>query len=300
MTFRASVLYGVRFERTSYTVSVVYLLSVILGVSAQDVTKKRYTQKSSNGTFIFGAIMSLAAMAFFALLGGEMEWELGFLPYSLGFAVAYSLVTVCGVSAIACGPLSITALVISYSLMLPTLYGLIFLGDPVTVGLVAGIAFLVVSLFLVTKKNKDAPLTLKWGVYAVLAFVGNGMCSVVQKMQQDAFDGRYKNEFMIAAYAMVAVVLFVFALVKERSVLKQNTKAGWYLAILCGAMNGMVNLFILILSGRMPLSLMFPLVSAGGIILTYFISKFVYKETLTKMQFVGFVLGIGSVVLLNI
>ena len=280
--------------------NVVYLLSVILGVSAQDITKKIYTKKSNNGTFIFGAIMSLAAMAFFALLAGKMEWELGFLPYSLGFAVAYSLVTVCGVSAIACGPLSITTLVVSYSLMLPTLYGLVFLGDPITVGLIVGIVLLIVSLFLVTQKNKEAPLTLKWGVYVALTFIGNGMCSVVQKMQQDAFDGHYKNEFMIAAYAMVAVALFVFSLLKERPVLKQNAKAGWYLAIFCGAMNGMVNLFILILQGRMPLSVMFPLVSAGGIIVTYLISKFVYKEKLTALQFVGFLLGIASVVLLNL
>lgn len=61
----------------------------------------------------------------------------------------------------------------------------------------------------------------------------------------------------------------------------------------------MVNLFVMILTGLMPVSLMYPLISAGGIIVTYIVSKFFYKESLTKAQLIGFILGIGSVVLLN-
>ena len=65
-------------------------------------------------------------------------------------------------------------------------------------------------------------------------------------------------------------------------------------------MNGIVNLFVMILSGKMPVALMFPLISAGGIIVTYIVSRFFYKEKLTKMQFAGFILGIASVVFLHI
>ena len=59
-------------------------------------------------------------------------------------------------------------------------------------------------------------------------------------------------------------------------------KSGWYIALAFGAANGAVNLFVMILSNIMPVSLMFPLISAGGIIITYLISKFIYKENLTK------------------
>lgn len=281
--------------------NVVYLILVILGVSAQDILKKIKTAKGGDGgVYLFAAFISMAAAVFFAVISGGLQWNWGFLPYSAGFALAYGMCTMCGVLAIANGPLSITTLVVSYSLMLPTLYGLLFLGDPITPGLIFGIVLLVISLFLVTKKNKEAPLTLKWGIYALLTFIGNGMCSVVQKMQQDVFDGAYKNEFMIVAYVLAAVAFVILALCKERKTMAHTAKTAWHLAILCGAMNGMVNLFILILQGRMPLSVMFPLVSAGGIVVTYLISKFVYKEKLTALQFVGFLLGIASVVLLNI
>jgi len=56
----------------------------------------------------------------------------------------------------------------------------------------------------------------------------------------------------------------------------------------------------MILSGRMPVSLMFSLISAGGLLVTYIVSKFLYKETLTKTQFVGFLFGLLAVVFLNI
>ena len=49
----------------------------------------------------------------------------------------------------------------------------------------------------------------------------------------------------------------------------------------------------------MPVSLMFPLVSAGGLIITYAVSKFLYKETLSKTQFIGFVFGLAAVIFLN-
>ena len=50
----------------------------------------------------------------------------------------------------------------------------------------------------------------------------------------------------------------------------------------------------------MNASIMFPIISAGGIIGTSLVSVLFYKEKLTKMQYAGLVLGIGAIVLLNI
>ena len=279
----------------------ILLISIILGVSAQNVIKKPYTQKSDgNGAFIFGAMSSFAAMLFFVISSNEFNWDTKLLPYALGFALSYGMATVFSVLATATGSLSLTALIISFSLMIPTFYGLIFLGDPISVGLIPGLLLLATSLVLINKKSDSIKITKKWLVFVFLAFTGNGMCSTVQKMQQVAFDGKYKNEFMIIALAAVCVGLLVAAFVRESKNVKNCVKLGWYFAIGCGVMNGIVNLFVMILSGRIPVSLMFPLVSAGGIVITYFVSRFIYKEKLTRTQLIGFVLGTASVVLLNL
>ena len=60
------------------------------------------------------------------------------------------------------------------------------------------------------------------------------------------------------------------------------------------------NLFVTILSGKTATSLMFPLISAGGIIVTYVISRFFYKENLSERQLVGFILGTVSVICLSV
>ena len=65
-------------------------------------------------------------------------------------------------------------------------------------------------------------------------------------------------------------------------------------------MNGTVNMLVMVLSGMIAVSIMFPMISAGGIIITYIVSKVFYKEKLTKTQFAGFLAGVASIVFLNI
>ena len=277
------------------------LISIILGVSLQNVVKKPFSQKASGkGVYFFCLMTSFSAMIFFVVTSGGFEWNTGLIFHAMLFALAYTVGSIFGLEAVACGPLSITSLIISYSLMIPTVYGLVFLKDPVGVGLFPGLALLAISLFLLNQKNINMPVTAKWIVFVVLAFIGNGMCTVVQKMQQIKFDGAFKNEFMILSLAIGSVALCLFVFKKERKDLRSVAKIGWFPALACGLANGMVNLFVMILSNRMPVSLMFPMISAGGIIITYLVSRFFYKEKLTKTQFAGFIIGIVSAVFLNI
>ena len=281
--------------------NILYLISIILGVSLQNAFKKAYIEKTNGrGVYTFSVLSVLVAVVFFIITSKGFEWNHGLIIYVLLFGFSFTAATAFTIFAVASGPLSVTALIVSYSSLCPTLYGIIFLKDSISFGFVPGIILLIISLFLINGKNSGEPFTLKWIIYVTLAFAGNGMCSVVQKMQQVAFDGMYKNEFMMFSLIIVAVILGAIALKNERKEMCTFIKAGCVPSLVCGFSNGMVNLFVMILSGLMPVSVMFPLLSAGGIIVTYIISKLWYKETLSKLQFVGFVAGIGSVVFLNI
>lgn len=287
--------------------NVFYLISIIIGVAAQNFVKKPYSGKTNGkGVYIFSVLTSVAALGFFIVsalaIKGRLEMKPEILPYAFAFAISYAAGTVGSVVAISCGSLSITSLIISYSLMIPSFYGICFIGDPISKGLIPGIILLVISLVLINKRDKDVRFSLKWLVSVALAFLGNGFCSVTQKMQQIKFNEQYKDEFMIMSLSIVVIIIGILVIFNERKEVGTYLKKGWYYGLVCGIMNGMVNLFVMILSepGRMPVSLMFPMISAGGIIVTYAVSRFIYKESLTKTQFVGFILGVGSVVLLNI
>lgn len=280
---------------------ILYLLIIILGLSTQNATRKQFTLKTHDkGVFLFTALSSLAAMLFFIFTSDSLVWNMKILPYSIGFAVSFAAALLFSVLAISCGSLSLSALLSSYSSLLPTFYGLIFLNDDISFGLPIGLTLLSVSLFLINKKEKNAKVNAKWIIFILLSFFGNGTCSIVQKMQQVEFQGEYKNEFMIIALLIVALVMAVASVVKERVGFWGYVHHGWYLSIICGIMLGAVNLCVMLLSELLAASVMFPLISAGGIVLTFLISTFLYKEKLTKTQLIGSLLGVASIIFLSI
>ena len=281
---------------------ILLLLGIIVGGSLQSVVKKPYTQKlEGKGMYFFCLVSCVSAMLFFIATSSGFTWDSGIFLYSFWFAIGYAAAAVGMLAAISCGPLSLSSLFLSFSSLIPTVYGLIFLHDPISKGFIPGIALLIISLILINKKGEDSAVSFKWVICIVITFVGNGMCSVVQKMQQMAFGGNGKNEFMIMALCMVTVLLLVLTIRQERTELKQYAKVGGIFALASGVTNGITNLLsLMLLSSQMPVSLIYPLTSSGGIVLTYLISVFFYKERLTKMQNIGFIIGTASVVFLSI
>ena len=281
----------------------ILLILTVFSVSLQGVTVKSFGKSNQNkGLYLFSALSRLAGVIFFVLTAGRLilEWEV--LPYAIAFSIFYGIGVIFNFLSINCGPLSLTSLITSYSLMLPTAFGLFFLHDPISMGLIPGLILLLVSLFLINQKSgtDGASISFKWGIFVFLAFIGNGFCSIVQSMQQRAFAGSYKNEFMIMALLFFVLITGIISLCTERKEIVNCTKKGWLPAVVCGIANALMNLLVMILQNRIPVSVLFPLMSGSGLVLTYFLSRFLYKEKLSRRQLVGFVLGTLSVVFLNI
>ena len=271
-------------------------------MGVQGIARKNYgIAVSGRGPYLFNAGSCLFAALFFWASGGfKYSIDPAVIPYSVGFAATFGASVFFGFKALMSGPLSLTSLVTSYSLMIPTFYGLIFMNEPTSVFLYVGLVLLAVSLFCIAFKKGDTQISLKWAVYAVLALTGNGICSTILSVQQLNFEGAYKNEFMITALVILVIFLFLMSFKNERKDARECFKAGFGWMIVWGILNGATNLFVMILATRMPASLMYPLISGGGIICAWILSRFLYKEKLTAMQNVAIVLGIFSVVFLNI
>ena len=279
------------------------LILVTLGVSVQQIGKKAYNKKTGGGAFTFSAATSLIALLFFIVTSkGEFNYPIELLWYSISFAICFCLASVCSFMAISTGSLSLTSLFTQYSLLIPTIYGLIFLNESASTFLLIGIVLLLISVIFVNleSKGEKKQITLKWFVYVFFAFAGNGCCSAIQKVQQIDFNGLYKNELMIVALSTVTISLLVISFFAERKNMGLNIKRGAGLFLICGLANGLVNFLVLVLSSKMPASVMFPVISAGGIVATALVSIFIYKEKLSKYQTMGLILGIISIIALNI
>ena len=282
------------------------LFLTALLIAFQKVTQDRYNAKCSSGAFFFSGMISFFAMCFFMAVNRNWAWSPDLILPALGFGLSYAAATVFVVLAIKCGSLAKTALIMSYSLLIPAFVGLIVLHEPLGATMIVGLVLLAVSLWL-TNYRKDIGeqpqerVSLKWVFFLIIGFVGNGMCSTVQKLTPHFLgDDINQNLYMIMALGFSAVVLIAASFITRETDLKSILRVGTPLSLLCGVFNGGVNYLVIFLNPFIAASVMFPVLAAGEIILIFPYSLLVRKEKFTLAQWIGFIIGVLAVILLNL
>lgn len=274
------------------------------------VVKKYYTS-DNRGTyfsnFIFNTAGSLIAAVMLFIFDGFSRPS----PYTAVLAVIFGLLTslqgFANIAALQCEPLSYTSVIISFSTLLSTLSGVAFFDESISPSQIAGIILMLFSFILAaehTDENKKK--NLKWLILCLIAFFATGGIGILQKIHQNS---EYKNElsdFLIISFSVSAIVCGFLALLfvkKECTPLKINKrKAVKFLFIIiisgiCIAVNNKLNLY---LAGVMDSAVFFPIVNGGGLVLTTAASVAVFKEKLTRKQWIGLLIGIISVVFICI
>ena len=282
-------------ERYRFMISLLLIFSIIAQV-AQQVCRKEYNKITTDGPLGFSLVGVVTTFIYFVLMSrGKTSLPDGSLLYTSAYVFT--------IFAIKHGPLSLTSLLISCSVVVPLIYGVTALGEPLTVALLSGIILLFASITFVSEpwKKENAVITPKWVFYITLTFLSNGICVTIQKLFQMKDGGAHTNEFMVVSLAFVCVFVILFALFSERKTLKnilRKRRVIW--PVLCGAGNGVANQLTMILAVPLPASFLYPVQSAGGIILTAAVSMLFYKEKMSVCQKIGFVLGVVAIVMFNI
>lgn len=281
----------------------ILLMCVPFVSSVQSIAQKQYTLKNDKpNVILFSAVTSFIALCFFLITSRfDLQFDLRLVPYALGFAIAYASAWVGTVLAVKYGLMAISTLIVSCSLVFPVLYGVI-MGEAVTAKIVVGIALLFAAIVLVNLKfdqREKGKFSLKWLGCVMVAFLGNGACSVMSNMQKRALGDGFKHEFMIIALSAAVVLLAGYAFCRSKD-LKGDFKKCLPFSTLNGTANAALNLITLTLIGNIPNTVLYPTSSALNMIAAFLLAAFIYKEKFSKQQYVGYALGIASIVLLNI
>ncbi len=278
------------------------LAAVALLMALQNFFTKQYNRKASAfNVWFYSGMGALGALLFFLINAHfRVQWIPAVVPYAACFAFFIGCAIIGGALAIRTGLFSLSTLAISYSLIIPTLYGVLFLEEAIGILGYTGIVLLLLSLFLLNKqKEEEGKFSLQWLIWVFVAFAGNGLCSTVQKMQQIAFVGAYKNELMIYAEIMLAVLFLLTGWLTGREKGKEMQGAS-VLGLSWGVANGIVNYLVMVLTGVLPTALLFPMISAGGIVAAFVLAITIYRERLSALQITGYICGTISVILLNL
>ena len=262
---------------------------------AESLFIKRYNTKHGNGGFIFTAMVSLFAMFFFLITdqnGYSFPEEM--IPYAILSGILYSTASVLTFEALICGSYVMSMLILSYSLVFSIIYGLFFLHEPATIYTYLGLVIMLLSLYFTRGRREVSEICITLSVF------GSGMYGVMQRVQQIKFNNSCTNEYMVISMALSAISLFVIGVIKEKKGALSMIKNGFPYAGSAGLSNGLTNMLSLMVNLMIPLSIASPTSAGTKIILSFVLSKLMFKEEFINRQVVGILLGIVSIVLLNI
>ena len=236
----------------------------------------------------------------------EPSFDVGVIPYSVGFGTCYIICEFGFVKALRTGSISLTTLILNLALIATTVWGFFFWDTKFTWLVGIGLVLVVIAIWLCLytgKEQNTAKITPKWIIYSLMAFGGNAGCAIIQRSQQIAFDGKHGNMLMLGGISMAVVFFIIMYLRSNKSdslfILKKATP----FPIIAGVGNLLLNVIIIVLTRfpkETPPSIIYPSLAIGSLSITGICSLLIFKEKLKLSQWIGIGIGAIAVALLSL
>ena len=282
------------------------VLLIWLGVMTNQLESmivKRYGERYGKGGMFFNAIMCLfATVYFFVTDTGGLHFPKEIVIFGVINSFMYGLGFYSGYAAYKSGSFGLTRLFTSFGVIVPAFYGIIYLGEKASVFTFVAFALIIGSLYLINyrKEGNGQKISFNWIVWVLLVVFSNAAITIIGKLQYDMCGDAYKNEFLILSLSLATVMLFVLGLIFERQSFKPVMKQGMLYGASAGVCNGIYSVLMLVAYNYLPISVTSPLKSGFGIVVSFLLSVFLYKEKLSVRQIIGAVAGGAAVVIMNL
>jgi drug/metabolite transporter (DMT)-like permease len=277
-------------------IPILYLLNVVCS-AGQSALGKQYANRGGE-SLPFNMNKAVIGTILFLVLGlmSGFSWHLETMLFGLFYGISLCISMHTGFKALSIGPMALTSIIASFSLIIPFLFGIILWNEILTLLKFSGIILLLLSIFLINIKKENG-FSAKWLFYALVTLLSNGFCSVIQKMHQIKFPTLYRTEFMFWALLCVSIILTITYNTKRKGKVKFEFSL---LGIASGIANCCANFIVLFLSATENASVLFPIIAVANIITVWVIGILFFKERLKVLQAIGLAMGVVSVVLLKI
>ena len=247
---------------------------------------------------------SLVGSLIFFCAGG---FSVSFSPISTLWAAIFSVIMIpyymIGIKVLSLGSLAIYSMFMMLGGMLvPFFYGILFLSEPITVGKAAGTVLLTVFIVLQALWQKPSNDNKKGGktkylffILCLVIFFINGMTGVIAKAHSISIGAVDEASFTATYCAMTAILSLLILLIsclksgrEKAKIIKGalKTKPLAVMALLGAAAYG-GNFLQLLAADKVPASVQFPLVSGGVIVLSALVSALIFREKISKKEWIS-------------
>lgn len=247
------------------------------------------TLKTSKHINQFNIIVYLVCFLIFGILLLKEKISIFTVLLGLMFGVVTALSNLFKMLSLSNGPMNLTLLVTTSSMIIPTMSG-IFFGEVFSIAKLCIVLILIGFIYVAISKSDNIKVNKKWFLFCFFAFIFQGTIGILQKIHQSS---RYKTE--VSGFLCIAFICaIVFCFLRNRGCDRKITldKKTVFIGLICGGCTFGMNYINLKLSGLLPSQLFFPLINGSAIILSSLMSMIVFKERLSKKQTVGLVGGI--------
>lgn len=284
-----------------------YLIMAVFFMASLSIMSAFFNRRveRKNATALYCMVYTAVATVCWAIMflrDGSYDW--GVAPYALIFAVCFTACNAAMVKGIQLGSVVITSLVCQLSLIGVTVWGFLAWNTQVTWLVIIGLILVAVALWLCLYTGKKEPqkkVSLKWIGCLVVLFISNAACTIVQRTQQNQFNGQYGNFFMLLSVIMSLVACIVIYCKQGTAGTGSMLKKAGAFPVAAGICNALLNLLTIVLAtSSLSPSLIYPVIAIGGLSLTTVCSAVIFREKMLWQQWIGVLLGMIGVVVLSI
>ena len=291
------------------------------------ILRNYYCKKATpqRAAYLVTSITSIVSALFLLIASG---FDTSFSWYSFILAVIFGIIVmlggVVGALALNIGPWSYTSMLTSMSTIITALSGYVIWREELGAFKLVGLFFMIGCLIFSVgekKDEKEKKASFKWLVYTLISALLSAGVGLTQKIHQSSSHKDERMMFLIVSFAIgfifSTVMYFIWAQREKQSGDMQTVTLYFakadnekekrkafivvsLLFVLMGVFTGMNHMFNLYLSGEIPSVVFFPVVNGGGLVLNVLAGTFLFKEKLTKKQWLGIACGFLSTAMLCI
>lgn len=290
----------------------IFLIIILLLRVPQNFSSKKTSGLVTNSQsyFLYGTYSyTLAGLIAFVMLlfDGMSGFSLSAVGISALGAVSLAVSLFCSIEALKSGVMVLAAMAGSAGLLLPCIAGIFMFNEPMKPMQFIGIALLIFSGWLLIgySKEQTGSFTPRTLLLLIGSMLSNGSVMLAQKMFSKYLPNTSVSIFSFLTFGLIGIGMFI-GLVP--SLLSQSGRAkiaavpkpvflyGTISSIILLAINQLATL-----AGRnVPSAIMFPINDGGATIITAITAAIFFKEKLTVRSVCGLILGIGSLIVINL
>ncbi|MBQ7901853.1 MAG: hypothetical protein IJ365_07840 [Clostridia bacterium] len=290
----------------NYVILCISMLACIVGNILRKYSGDRFQNKKVM-YHVYNGCLSAAAAAALIIVGGIPQISLFTLGLGIMFGVVTALQSVFQLKAYDKGPMSYTTVIVTLSSVIPALSGYFIWGEKIVPIQIVGIGFMIASFVCFADfSGKEKSTSVQWFVFSIAAFVCTGIIGVTQKYQQTTVYKHQLDGFLVVAFAasfIYSAIIVLFSATRQsrdaNAALKKEITpvliAVAAIAGCCAAGNNKMNIY---LSGVIDSAVFFPVVNAGGLIMSTIADMVLFKEKIQPLKWLGMAVGLISVILL--